>query len=204
MNMLVLGGFLGSGKTSVLLQLAKHIIGEGSDKYAKVVILENEIGEVSVDDKILRSKGYTVENMFSGCVCCTMSGEMVINVKKIMADLRPDWIIMEATGVAYPYTIVETLQSSIKDIEMKVVVLADSKRWNRLLIPMRQLISDQLNGADFILINKIDMVDDDTLMQVDRSVESFNAKAQRFHINAHDAISEQVLHTLTDWSKQEA
>lgn len=201
MNMLVLGGFLGSGKTSVLLQLAKHIIGEDSDKYAKVVILENEIGEVSVDDKILRSKGYAVENMFSGCVCCTMSGEMVINVKKIMTDLQPDWIIMEATGVAYPYNIVETLQRSIKDIGMKVVCLADAKRWNRLLIPMGQLIADQLNGADFVLINKIDMVDENTLEQVDNSVASFNTKAQRFHINANKEIAEQVLHTLTDWSK---
>ena len=101
-KLLIIGGFLGSGKTSVILQLAKHLVGPTSDSHAKVVILENEIGTVSIDDKTLSNTGLNVEPMFSGCVCCTMAGELVVNVGSIITRLAPDWIILETTGMAYP------------------------------------------------------------------------------------------------------
>ena len=67
MKVLILGGFLGSGKTSLLLQLAYYMTGHLSgDKKYQVVILENEIGEEGIDDKLLRGNGYQVENLFSG------------------------------------------------------------------------------------------------------------------------------------------
>ena len=79
MKMIIMGGFLGAGKTSLVLQMARYLAGRNPDKQAKVVILENEIGEVSIDDKILKSGGFEVQTMFSGCVCCTMAGELMGN-----------------------------------------------------------------------------------------------------------------------------
>ena len=70
MNLLILGGFLGSGKTTVLLQLAKYITGDHvKPGETKVAIIENEIGEQGIDDKILKSGNYSVENLFAGCAC---------------------------------------------------------------------------------------------------------------------------------------
>ena len=99
MNFLVVGGFLGSGKTSFILRLAHDMIDDLGIE--KIVILENEIGEIGVDDQVLRGAGYEVKGMCSGCVCCTMAGELPMNVRTIQRDLNPDWIIMEATGVAF-------------------------------------------------------------------------------------------------------
>ena len=87
MKFLIVGGFLGSGKTSFILNLAKYMVNVRGIQ--KVAILENEIGEVGVDDKVLRGSGYQVKGMFSGCVCCTMAGELPINVRMIQHDYDP-------------------------------------------------------------------------------------------------------------------
>lgn len=106
MKVLILGGFLGSGKTSLLLQLAYYMTGHLSgDKKYQVVILENEIGEEGIDDKLLRGNGYQVENLFSGCACCTLSGELLSSVSNIEKQLQPQWLILETTGLAYPHLI---------------------------------------------------------------------------------------------------
>lgn len=192
MKILILGGFLGSGKTSVIIQLAKYIIGNDTDNPTKVVVIENEIGEVSIDDKILRSGGYEVANMFSGCVCCTMSGELVIGLHNIIRDLNPELIIMEATGVAYPNNIKETITESLPEISCNITCVTDAKRWKRLLKPMEMLLKDQLSGAEVILINKVDMVDEETLTEVEASIKTFNDTARFFKISANGTINEEV------------
>ncbi|MPW24399.1 cobalamin biosynthesis protein P47K [Alkalibaculum sp. M08DMB] len=192
MKILILGGFLGSGKTSVVIQLAKYIVGDNPENTTKVVILENEIGEVSVDDKILINNGYEVANMFSGCVCCTMSGELVIGLHKIIRDFNPELIIMEATGVAYPHNIKETIAQSMPDINCIITCVTDAKRWKRLIRPMEMLLKDQLNDADVILINKVDIVDETTLTEVENSVRTYNNNAQFFKISASKQIDSQV------------
>ena len=74
MNFLVVGGFLGSGKTSALLPLARHIVEtSASDSTNKVMILENEVGEIGIDDAFLRGGGFQVDTLFSGCACCPSS-----------------------------------------------------------------------------------------------------------------------------------
>ena len=103
MKILLVGGFLGSGKTSFILKLAHHMIEDLG--IANIVILENEIGEISVDDKVLKGSGYQVKGLFAGCVCCTLAGELPSTVRQIERDIHPDWIIMEATGVAFPYSL---------------------------------------------------------------------------------------------------
>ena len=78
MKTLILSGFLGSGKTSTLLQLVRYIVEKStSASQNKVMILENEVGEIGVDDVFLRSGGWEVDTLFSGGVCSTVSGELI-------------------------------------------------------------------------------------------------------------------------------
>jgi len=191
MRVIIVGGFLGSGKTSVVLQMAKYLVGDTVDKEAKVVIVENEIGEVGIDDRVLKNEGYKVQGMFSGCVCCTMSGELVINIHNIHKNMDPDYIIMEATGVAYPNSIKEMLVESLK-LDCKICCITDAKRWMRLLKPMESMIKNQLEEADIILVNKIDIVDKDTLDKVDESLKTFNDTAKYFHVSAMQKIDDAI------------
>jgi G3E family GTPase len=160
-----------------------------------VVILENEIGEVGIDDQVLENAGYEVRGMFSGCVCCTMSGELAINMGRIIRDIHPDYIIMEATGVAYPRNIKETLEAALH-LDCRICCIADAKRWQRLLLPMAYLIQTQLEGADLILINKIDLVDDQTLKAVEASLRGVNGQAKYFYVSALQPMDTTIWETL--------
>lgn len=196
MKFLILGGFLGSGKTSFLLHLARHLVQvRGAEK---VVILENEVGQVSVDDQILTGSGFQVRGLFAGCVCCTMAGELVANVNVIRKEMDPDWIIMEATGVAFPDTIRENLERLL-DEPPQVVCLVDAKRWRKLLGPMAQLLPHQLRGAHHILINKIDLVSEEELEWIKTSVASFNHTAKIEAFSAMGSVPETIMDGIVDW-----
>ncbi|SHH65151.1 CobW/HypB/UreG, nucleotide-binding domain [Sporobacter termitidis DSM 10068] len=184
MKILILGGFLGSGKTTALLRLARYMVETTvSDRENKVIILENEVGEVGIDDAYLRSGGLTVNNLFSGCACCTVSGELVSAAVRIQKEFDPDWLIVETTGIAYPRNMRENLQSAI-GLSSRIVILVDAARWNRLLAPMNNLLRGQIEGSDAVLINKTDLVDAAAVEKVESDVLGFEPRAVVLKISA--------------------
>jgi G3E family GTPase len=196
MKVLIIGGFLGSGKTSFILQLLQYIIATSkSDKQYKVVVLENEIGDVGVDDKTLKAGGFQVETMFAGCACCTSSDSVPVSLVNIEKQIDPDWVVLEATGVAYPLNIQETIAMAT-GFESRLSAVVDAKRWKRLLVPMAMLISGQLDRAETIIINKKDLVDNETLGEVLKSVGSFNSDAKLIPVSSVEQIDSGVFKTV--------
>lgn len=194
MKVLILGGFLGSGKTTTLMQMARYLVDHAaSAKENKVMILENEVGEVGIDDAYLRSGGLKVDNLFSGCACCTVSGELVSAAVRILKEYDPEWLIIETTGIAYPKNMQETLKSAV-GLESRIVILVDASRWNRLYLPMQYLLKGQIQGSDAVLINKTDLVDRDTLIKVKRDILEFEPAAVILKISALREISEDIWH----------
>jgi G3E family GTPase len=196
MKVLIIGGFLGSGKTSFILQLLRYIIATSeSDKQYKVVVLENEIGDVGVDDKTLKAGGFQVETMFAGCACCTSSESVPASLAAIKKEIDPDWVVFEATGVAYPQNIQETIAMAT-NFESRISAVVDAKRWKRLLIPMAMLIGGQLGDAESIIVNKKDLVDSETLEEVLKSVGSFNSDAKLIPVSSVEPIDSGVFKTV--------
>lgn len=192
MKILILGGFLGSGKTTTLMQLARYMVSRSdSNRENKVVILENEIGEVGIDDAYLRSGGFKVDNLFAGCACCTVSGELTSATIRIWKELDPEWLIVETTGVAYPPLMKENLLRATK-IEARVCVLTDASRWRRLLIPMNNLLRGQIVGSNTVLINKTDLVEEAALEQIRQDILSFEPDAVIHCISAMNPVPEEV------------
>ena len=194
MNLLIISGFLGSGKTSFILQLAEHML--GGEATEKVVILENEIGEVSVDDKILQGAGYSVRTLFSGCICCSISGSLPLSISTIQKDINPDWIIIEASGIAYPGNINQNIKESL-GIDSRICCIVDTVRWERLLRPMENLLSGQLSDANIILVNKSDSVDSSVLESTIASVRGFNNRASIIAVSAKNGIDTTVFDAVT-------
>lgn len=190
MKFLIMGGFLGSGKTSVILQLAQAILKE--HQMEKIVILENEIGEIGIDDQVLQSAGYQVKGLLSGCVCCTMVGELNSSVQALQEELNPDWIIMEATGLAVPQSIQENLAQSL-GIQSRICCLVDAHRWQKILKPLSNMLVHQLENADIILANKADLVDEATMKIVRDSISQFNSKAEVVPISTKEGIDQHTL-----------
>jgi len=200
MKILIIGGFLGSGKTSVLLQLARHLVSRSQQSdtfnHPSVVILENEIGESGVDDKLLRNNGFSVTNLFSGCACCTISGELVDAVYKTEHSLNPEWLIVETTGVAYPAAIRENLRDAL-DKECHICILTDAARWKRIFVPLHAMLAGQIEGADTVLINKIDLAEENDLLQMEQDIHAIQPNATILRCCASDPIPDTVWDILT-------
>jgi len=192
MNVIILGGFLGSGKTTALMQFARFLV-DVSDpgKDYKVVILENEVGEVGIDDQYLRSSGFTVNNLFAGCACCTVSGELVTAVDRISREMDPQWLVVETTGIAYPGSMRDNLKDAL-DLDTRICVLTDASRWNRLRIPMEYLLRGQIECADSVLINKIDLAAEEAIETMRRDIHEFNPNVPIVEISALNEIQHEI------------
>jgi G3E family GTPase len=181
LRLLLISGFLGSGKTTLLLEIARRLAA-GSQKIA---IIENEVGEVGIDGQYLRREGLEVQEMFGGCVCCTLSVDLITTLKKLDQSVRPERVILEATGVARPGDIVPTVRkyASMVD-EILVLVLVDGPRYEMLLEVMNPLVTAQVGAADIVVINKIDEMDEAEIDPIRRSVNDLNEKTRVVAISA--------------------
>ena len=188
MNIIILGGFLGSGKTTALMQFARYLVSVSDpDKEYKIVILENEVGKIGIDDQYIRDSGFTVNNLFAGCACCTVSGALVTSVDRILRDMDPEWLIIETTGIAYPESMRDNMKGAL-GLDSRICVLTDAARWSRLLVPLENLLRGQLESADIVLINKIDLVDEDTLICMEKDINVFQQDVPIIRISALDEV----------------
>ena len=201
MKIIVLGGFLGSGKTTLLMQLAKYItLQEGAPQ---VVILENEIGEVGVDNQLLAGAAFSVENIFSGCICCSGAVDLVEGVKKISHDYDPDWLLIEATGMALPSAIRATLKDDL-GLESAVLCVVDANRWLRIRKASPEFSAEQLKKIDMVIITKIDKVDAEKLAAAEADVKEHVKKTEIHKVNALQPIDEAVFRALMARARENA
>jgi G3E family GTPase len=185
-RLLMISGFLGSGKTTLLLEIARRMVA-GSQKIA---IIENEVGEVGIDGQYLRREGLEVQEMFGGCVCCTLSVDLVTTLKKLDRLFQPETVILEATGIARPGDIVPTVRqyASMVD-EIQVLILVDGPRYEMLLEVMTPLVTAQIGAADVVAINKIDEMDEAGIDSIRRSIKDLNEETRVVAISAEQRIN---------------
>lgn len=157
MSVWILGGFLGSGKTTLLLQLAKQLTRVCQDSQLPLVIVENEIGDVSVDSGLLGN--YQLRELFSGCVCCTLASGLAQCIQQLRQEQDPGCILIETTGLAQPKSVVQVLETYVpEEGRPNVLVVVDAQRWDELYDCMDVFLENQLERADGILLNKTDLV----------------------------------------------
>ena len=178
-KVMILSGFLGSGKTTLLVQVIEHLRRSRGEGY-RIAIIENEIGAASVDSSIIQEAGYSVTEMLSGCVCCTLIGQLVPAIQKLAEDMDPQLIILEATGVATPDTMAANL-SKYGGCDVRIVTLVDASRWDRIKRALVMLLQAQIEPADVICVNKVDLVEADAIAVVEQDVREYNATAPIVH-----------------------
>jgi G3E family GTPase len=185
-----LGGFLGSGKTTALLSLAQYITGRFKDANPDrpaLAIIENEIGDISIDTSTLESASYKVTSLFSGCICCTLASDLILCVNEVIEKYRPPYIVIEATGLAYPDSIVDTIKKYSPDCKrITSVVLVDAKRWDETMEGLDLMISRQIKGADILLLNKTDSVDNAKKDRILAEIAALNPATALFAVSARD------------------
>jgi G3E family GTPase len=160
------------------------------------------VGEVGIDDAYLRGGGFRVDNLFAGCACCTVSGELISAAVRINKELDPEWLVVETTGIAYPLNMQENLRNAV-GYDSRIVILVDAARWNRLLVPMNNLLRGQIVGSDAVLINKSDLADEATLCKIKGDILSFEPKALIHRISALSEVPQDVWKAVTGTGGQQ-
>ena len=182
----VLTGYLGSGKTTLL----NRILSEDHGKRYAVIV--NEFGEIGIDNDLIVESDEEIYEMNNGCVCCTVRGDLIRTVEGLMR--RPgrfDAILVETTGLADPAPVAQTFFMD-DDVRSKtrldaVVALVDAKH-----LPLRLKDSkeaeDQIAFADVVVLNKIDLVSEEELAQVEATVRAINPSA-RIHKTQRSGVA---------------
>jgi G3E family GTPase len=184
---IVLSGFLGSGKTTLLLRL----IEEAKQRGLQPGILMNELGKYDVDGHIISdfNPGMVVEKLLDGCICCSKKGELAGSIASLLLR-SPDVIFIELTGVANPEEIADALTEPelIGKVALhRIVTILDAENfldYNSIFASDRALVhtlARQMEVADHIVINKIDLVSPPQLTKIDKAVHKQNQKAAIAH-----------------------
>ena len=181
MKLLCISGFLGSGKTTILVQVARALVGAGRT----VAIVENEIGEIGVDGDIVGELGIPVRELLGGCVCCTLKAGLVETLHDVAAEIAPDWVIMEPTGLASPGDLVDAVRSWAPEADdIRVLTVVDAGRLDILMDVAAPLIEAQIKAGSVVAINKIDDADDALLAAVESKVRALNPSAAVHRVSA--------------------
>ena len=159
---LVVSGFLGAGKTT----LVKHLITDAQQQGLKIAVVSNEFGELGIDQALLQEAGGPgYVELEGGCVCCQLSNELLETLQNLWETIRPDRIVVETSGVALPF---ETLMTFWREPitewvgESLAVVVANAEQ----IAEGRDLegtFEQQVSSADLVVLNKVDLVSEDAL-----------------------------------------
>jgi len=176
----VLTGFLGSGKTTLL----NHILNDGSHGM-KFAVIENEFGEIGVDEKVLSENvDEEVVEVMNGCICCTVRGDLVEALKRLHKRIdKFDGVIIETTGLADPAPVAQTffIDEDIKDMYTldSIITVVDAKViLDRLAEEKPEGVEneavEQVCFADRVLLNKTDLADEEKLKQIEAKIKQLN------------------------------
>ncbi|HUH02869.1 MAG TPA: GTP-binding protein [Kofleriaceae bacterium] len=175
MRVNLLFGFLGSGKTT----LARHLLAERAPD-VKTAVIVNEFGEVGIDGDILRGDNVDVVELNSGCLCCTLRGSLMLAVEELRDKAKVERVIVEATGVAQPSELLDTLADSSMEEGLDIgplVTVVDVFKFPKLVSMLGDFYVDQIENADIVLLNKIDLVTPAQLEEATRQVRELNPHA---------------------------
>jgi len=174
----VLTGFLGAGKTTLL----NYILKEQTDYRFGVII--NEVGEVGIDGKLVETQAEDMVELSNGCVCCTVRKDLVKGVQKLLKRDKLDYILIETTGVADPGPVAQTFLN-IPQLQQyarldSIITVVDAEQLPTQL-EEAEVTREQVALADFILINKVDLVSEETLAALENQILGLNPHARIFH-----------------------
>jgi G3E family GTPase len=184
-------GFLGSGKTTLLRNSLEQVFQE-----KRVAIIMNEIGDLGIDGKVV--SGFEaidkVVELNSGCVCCSVDIFSLHDAfREIQEQIKPDLIVIETTGLADPFPLIQRLHY-LDVILDAVITLVDASEFLRLAAE-EAVLNEQVRAADFLILNKTDLVTESEIEQVESYLRQLNQRAPIFR-TTHSNIDPKLLFAL--------
>jgi len=191
----ILTGFLGSGKTTLLNRILKE------DHGHRIAVIENEFGEIGVDNEIIRQTDEQIVEMNNGCICCTVRGDLIrilgdLKDKRTRGELTFDRVVIETTGMADPGPVAQTF---FTDEEIggyylldSILTLVDAKHAPKQLDDFTEA-QEQVGFADRILMSKTDLVGDDDVKALAERIKRMNPRAPIRKVHFGEAPIAEIL-----------
>ncbi|MBE5845638.1 MAG: hypothetical protein E7302_16005 [Butyrivibrio sp.] len=178
MNILIVSGFLGAGKTTFIKELIRR-------SCTTPVVLENEYGDNTIDSRELRSSNegsgkLEILEFMEGCVCCTKKDSFVNSVLTVFSSLSPEYLIVEPTGVGRLSSIISNLQPILhENIKLlNPVVVLSPRSYHQNMSEWGELYRDQVANAKIVVFSKCENESPEVLMEVEKAIREINPDAE--------------------------
>ena len=187
----IFSGFLGAGKTTLI----RKLINEGY-KGQKLVLIENEFGEIAIDGGFLKDAGVQITEMNSGCICCTLVGDFTKALKKVMDDYAPDRIIIEPSGVGKLSDVAKAVEHvEGAHIGAKVTVV-DAGKCRMYMRNFGEFFNDQVENADLIVMSRTDITPEAKVQTAADMLRTLNHDAGLITTPLDKISGEQILEAM--------
>ena len=204
----IISGFLGAGKTTLIKKLLQEALNG-----QKVVLIENEFGEIGIDGGFLKDAGIQITEMNSGCICCSLVGDFGAALKKVVEQYHPDRIIIEPSGVGKLSDVIAAVMNVAGEIDLDLnsfVTVADATKCKLYMKNFGEFYNNQVESANTIILSRTQGMKEEKLAQAVSMIQEKNAKAKIITTPWDELTGEQILavmeqgHSLAEELMEEA
>ena len=190
----IISGFLGAGKTTLIKKLIKDVLHK-----EKIVLIENEFGEIGIDGGFLKDAGIEIREMNSGCICCSLVGDFSEALKKVLAEYHPERIIIEPSGVGKLSDVIRAVQGVAEETEIcmnSFTTVADAQKCRMYMKNFGEFFNNQIEYANTIILSRTQNLSEEKLQSVTRDVRAHNAHATFITTPWDELSGEQILEAM--------
>ena len=171
----IVSGFLGAGKTTLIKKLLNEAL-----KDSKVVLIENEFGEIGIDGGFLKDAGIEIKEMNSGCICCSLVGDFGTSLKEVTKTYQPERILIEPSGVGKLSDVMKAVQDVIDEHEVvlnSAVAVVDASKCKMYIKNFGEFFINQIEHAGTIILSRTGNISEDKLKKAVELIREHNTKA---------------------------
>ena len=190
----IFSGFLGAGKTTLI----KKLIQEGY-KGEKLVLIENEFGQIGIDGGFLQDAGVEITEMNSGCICCSLVGDFGKALEKVLADYAPDRILIEPSGVGKLSDVIRAVQNiNAHDVELDgFTTVVDAKKYKMYMKNFGEFFDNQITYASCLILSHTSGLSQDKLDECVKSLREKNPAAPIVTTEWDELTGKQLVDAMT-------
>lgn len=191
----IISGFLGAGKTTFIKLLIENVfVGE------KLVLIENEFGEIGIDGGFLKDAGIEITEMNSGCICCTLVGDFSKALRKVIEEYHPDRVLIEPSGVGKLSDVSKAIEHVKKEADIEIegrITIVDGKKAKLYLKNFGEFFKDQVAYANTIVVSRTQMMEDHSIEECVKMLREENKEASIISTSWDKLSKEAIEHALS-------
>ena len=187
----IVSGFLGAGKTTFIKRLLQTNL-----KNEKIVLIENEFGEISVDSMFLADSKIDIAELSQGCICCSLVGDFAKSLNEVIKTYSPDRIIVEPSGVGKLSDVIKAIEDAgLTEYLNTYVCIVDASKAKIYSKNFKEFFADQIENAKTVILSRTDVVNEDKMISSLEVIRSINEKCNVITTTIFDLSDEELLQT---------